>query len=216
MFTDGSCFLITAAPWHSVCPSGVPAVTFTKLRLLELTYLLVCPNVSTPEPPTVHKCVKISSGDQLCQSCFRNRCFEDDLSPSSGCIWWWTTPHWYKPVNKYKIRGLSPRANYTYRATNRRPLVSEVSANFCGQRASRGQRYESLPPYSRFSRPEPVNIYVEKLHSFPYASRAENISSTSRTNLSPSHDECIFPIRFTVLEVIKHQCLYDRLIFIRF
>jgi hypothetical protein len=38
----------------------------------------------------------------------------------------------------------------------RLPLVGEVSANFCGWRVSRGQRNESLLPYSRFPRPEPL------------------------------------------------------------
>jgi hypothetical protein len=36
--------------------------------------------------------------------------------------------------------------------TERPPLVREVSANFCGQRLSRGQRNGSLRPYSLFSR----------------------------------------------------------------
>jgi hypothetical protein len=47
-----------------------------------------------------------------------------------------------------KLRGLSPRANYTDLATG------EVSANFCGQRLPRGQRDGSLRPYSRISRPK--------------------------------------------------------------
>jgi hypothetical protein len=41
-------------------------------------------------------------------------------------------------------------------STERPPLVGEVSANFCGQRVSRGQRNGSPRPYSRFSRPEPL------------------------------------------------------------
>jgi hypothetical protein len=40
--------------------------------------------------------------------------------------------------------------------TERPPLISEVSANFCGWRMPRGQRDESLRPYSRISRPEPL------------------------------------------------------------
>jgi hypothetical protein len=36
----------------------------------------------------------------------------------------------------------------------RPPLVGEVSANFCGQRVSRGQRNGPPRQYSRFSRPE--------------------------------------------------------------
>jgi hypothetical protein len=38
--------------------------------------------------------------------------------------------------------------------TERPPLISEVSANFL--RVPRGQRDESLRPYSRLSRPEPL------------------------------------------------------------
>jgi hypothetical protein len=38
----------------------------------------------------------------------------------------------------------------------RTPIVGEVSADFCGQMAPRGQRDESLRPYSRLSRPEPL------------------------------------------------------------
>jgi hypothetical protein len=34
--------------------------------------------------------------------------------------------------------------------TERPPLVGEVTANFCGQRVSRGQRKGSPRPYSRF------------------------------------------------------------------
>jgi hypothetical protein len=38
-------------------------------------------------------------------------------------------------------------------ATERPPLVGEVSANFCGYRVPRGQRDGFLRPYSRLSRP---------------------------------------------------------------
>jgi hypothetical protein len=38
--------------------------------------------------------------------------------------------------------------------TERPPLVGQVSANFCGQRVSRGQRNGSLRPLIRFSRPQ--------------------------------------------------------------
>jgi hypothetical protein len=34
------------------------------------------------------------------------------------------------------------------------PLVGEVSANFCGEKVSRGQRNGSPRPYSRIFRPE--------------------------------------------------------------
>jgi hypothetical protein len=40
--------------------------------------------------------------------------------------------------------------------TERPSLVSEVSANVCGYRVSRGQRGGYLRPYSWFSRPEPL------------------------------------------------------------
>jgi hypothetical protein len=43
--------------------------------------------------------------------------------------------------------------------TERRPLVDEVIANFCGQRVPCGQRDGSLRPYSRFSRQEPLLFY---------------------------------------------------------
>jgi hypothetical protein len=36
------------------------------------------------------------------------------------------------------------------------PLLGEVTANFCRQRVSRGQRNGSPLPYSWFSRPEPL------------------------------------------------------------
>jgi hypothetical protein len=50
---------------------------------------------------------------------------------------------------KKKLQGCSPPANYIDRATaacRRTPLVGEVSANFTGQRVSRGQRNESPRP----------------------------------------------------------------------
>jgi hypothetical protein len=40
--------------------------------------------------------------------------------------------------------------------TERPPLVGEVSANFCGQRVSRGQRGGSLTAVISISRPEPI------------------------------------------------------------
>jgi hypothetical protein len=54
---------------------------------------------------------------------------------------------------KTKLRGLSPRTNYTDRAT---APVGEVTANFCWWRVTCGQRDGFLRPYSRFSRPEPL------------------------------------------------------------
>jgi hypothetical protein len=47
---------------------------------------------------------------------------------------------------KTKLRGLSPLANYTDRATT---ACGEVSANFCGKWVPRGQRDGSLQSYSR-------------------------------------------------------------------
>jgi hypothetical protein len=44
--------------------------------------------------------------------------------------------------------------------TERPPLVDEVSANFWGQRVSRGQRNRSLRPYSPFSRSEPLLFHA--------------------------------------------------------
>jgi hypothetical protein len=43
--------------------------------------------------------------------------------------------------------------------TERPPLVDEVNANICGQRVPHGQRDESLRPYSRLSRPEPLLFF---------------------------------------------------------
>jgi hypothetical protein len=43
-----------------------------------------------------------------------------------------------------------------WRSSERQPLIDEVSANFCGQRVSHGQRNGSPRPYSRISRPEPL------------------------------------------------------------
>jgi hypothetical protein len=42
--------------------------------------------------------------------------------------------------------------------TERPLLVGEVSANFCGQRVSLGQRNGSPRPYSRFSRTKPLQF----------------------------------------------------------
>jgi hypothetical protein len=61
---------------------------------------------------------------------------------------------WY---NKYKLRVLSPPANYTDRAT---AACRRCSANFCGYRVPRDQRDGSLRPYSRISRPEPLLIFI--------------------------------------------------------
>jgi hypothetical protein len=43
--------------------------------------------------------------------------------------------------------------------TERSPFVSEISANFSGERVPRDQRDGSLRPYSRISRQEPVLFY---------------------------------------------------------
>jgi hypothetical protein len=55
-----------------------------------------------------------------------------------------------------KLHGLSPRANYTDRAT---AACRRSVANFCGYRVPRGQRDGFLWPYSRFSRQEPLLFY---------------------------------------------------------
>jgi hypothetical protein len=56
---------------------------------------------------------------------------------------------------KIEIRGLSPRAKYTYS-----PRDSRLSANlvptFTDRRVTRDQHVVSLRPYSRPSRPEPL------------------------------------------------------------
>jgi hypothetical protein len=59
----------------------------------------------------------------------------------------------HRTFSGYQIRGMSPRVNYTDRATVAcRPSWYQI----CGQRVSRGQRDGSLRAYSRFSRPEPL------------------------------------------------------------
>jgi hypothetical protein len=52
-----------------------------------------------------------------------------------------------------KLRGLSPRANYT---DEQPPLVGELCVNVYGERVPLGQRDGSLRPYSRPSRPDPL------------------------------------------------------------
>jgi hypothetical protein len=59
----------------------------------------------------------------------------------------------YTKKQTNKLRGLSPRANYTDREP---PVVGDVSANFCEQSVPRGQREGSLRPYSWFSRQKPL------------------------------------------------------------
>jgi hypothetical protein len=54
---------------------------------------------------------------------------------------------------KTKLRGLSPRANYTDRAII---LSTKLVQTFFGQSVPRGQRDGSLQPYSRISGPEPL------------------------------------------------------------
>jgi hypothetical protein len=54
---------------------------------------------------------------------------------------------------KTKLHGLSPRANYTDRAT------ATCRRSDCQLFAPRGQRDRSLRPYSRFSRQEPLLFY---------------------------------------------------------
>jgi hypothetical protein len=65
--------------------------------------------------------------------------------------------------------------------TERAPLFGEVSANFCGQRVSRGQRDVSLLPYSRLSRPEPL-LFLPSSSSdvFTRLSRPRSRPTTSR------------------------------------
>jgi hypothetical protein len=45
-----------------------------------------------------------------------------------------------KSKSRTKLRGFSPQANYNERTNERTPHFGEVSANFCEQRVSRGQR----------------------------------------------------------------------------
>jgi hypothetical protein len=54
-----------------------------------------------------------------------------------------------------KLRGLSPRANYSDRAT---AACREINANFCKSRVLRGQRGGFLRQHSRFSRPAAKSI----------------------------------------------------------
>jgi hypothetical protein len=60
-------------------------------------------------------------------------------------------------AKKTKLHGLSPRANYTDRATAacRRSDCQLVRI----ESATRGQRDGSFRPYSRFSRQEPLLFY---------------------------------------------------------
>jgi hypothetical protein len=60
----------------------------------------------------------------------------------------------YTNILQNKFRDLSQRANYTDRATA--CLSAKVSANFYGQRVSRGHCNGSPRPYSRVSRPKPL------------------------------------------------------------
>jgi hypothetical protein len=52
-----------------------------------------------------------------------------------------------------KLRALSPRENYTYRAT---VACWRNWFQICGSKVPRGQRDGYLRPYSRISRPEPL------------------------------------------------------------
>jgi hypothetical protein len=54
-----------------------------------------------------------------------------------------------------KLRGLSPSADYTDRAT-------AAFGGFSGYRVSRGQSSGSLRPHSRLSRPEPLLSEVKR------------------------------------------------------
>src|SRR5215475_12847784 len=58
----------------------------------------------------------------------------------------------------YKLRGLSPRANYTDRQSGRRRSAKLVPT-FADRGVSRGQRNESHGRKSLFSRPEPLLFY---------------------------------------------------------
>jgi hypothetical protein len=72
--------------------------------------------------------------------------------------------------------------------TERLPLVGEVSANFCGQRVSHGQRDGSLQSYSRFSRPEPLlfllsssSVVLTRL-SGPRSGKSDSARNRTRTS----------------------------------
>jgi hypothetical protein len=73
------------------------------------------------------------------------------------CVRWGVTWFIHRRENRWlhdkitKLRGLSPQANYSDRAT---AIVGDVSANFCGYSVLGGQLDGSLRPYSQFSRPE--------------------------------------------------------------
>jgi hypothetical protein len=57
---------------------------------------------------------------------------------------------------KTKLHGLSPRANYTDRAT---AACRPSDCQLLRIDSARGQRDGSLRPYSRFSRQEPLLFY---------------------------------------------------------
>jgi hypothetical protein len=71
----------------------------------------------------------------------------------------WTRPYWIETLKlkkKTKLHGLSPRANYTDRAT---AACRRSDCQLLRIKVPRGQRDGSLRPYSRFSRQEPLLFY---------------------------------------------------------
>jgi hypothetical protein len=66
----------------------------------------------------------------------------------------------HKLLGKKNLYGPSPRAKYT----ERRSLVGEVSADFCGQRVPHSQRDGSLWPYSQFYRPANQLLKFNQTH----------------------------------------------------
>jgi hypothetical protein len=61
----------------------------------------------------------------------------------------------YTNMKKLKLNSVA-RVHEGTIPTERPPLAGELSANFCGQRVSRGQRDGSLRPSYCFSRLEPL------------------------------------------------------------
>jgi hypothetical protein len=90
----------------------------------------------------------------LYSSSYFNLCFNQILY---YCVSYMIMSYCIFTTKKKKLHGLSPRANYTDRATAacRRSDCQLLRI----ERVPRGQRDRSLRPYSRFSRQEPLLFY---------------------------------------------------------
>jgi hypothetical protein len=95
---------------------------------------------------------------------FNRRRFDNNHHNEGNSAYWFYIFKLKNNINNIinVLMNMTPKLNFValvreglYRQSGRR-LSAKLVSTFCGQRVLRGQRGESLRPYSRFSKPEPL------------------------------------------------------------